>query len=234
MAHRVLWALEEASLTHNTQYKLKNYSRRGATTAKDLKAIFPLGKSPIITLERPDDDGELRPVESTYQVYPGTLTEARLILQFISDNYAPGVWAPETEEDKNRDVFFQEFANSTVLVKVDFALLWEVVCAQLPFPFRQLTGLLVRPIVNHFLGDLKDILQVLEDALSEKKPWFAGAKMGLADFNMSFPMDMARQRGYFKPELYPKLAKWHDAVQSRPAYKSALEKGGDYDLVNFA
>jgi glutathione S-transferase len=228
-AHRVLWALEELAGNNGLVYKVKNFPRNGATTAKDLKAVFPLGKSPIMTLE--PLDGE--PVK-TYQVKPNTLTESRLILQFISDNYAKGIWAPESVEDKRRDTFFQEFSNCTVLMKVDFALLFEFIPQQLPFGLRQLLGLLVRPIVNHFLADLRDIYQVLEESLSEERPWFSGTKMGLADFNMSFPMDMAVQRGYFEAVKYPKVAKWHATILARPAYKRALEKGETYDLVNFS
>jgi len=227
-AHRVLWALEELASTNGLKYNVKNFPRRGATTAKDLKAVFPLGKSPILTLE--PVGGE--PVE-TYQIMPNILTESRLILQFISDNYSDGVWVPESDQDKRRDTFFQEFANSTLLAKVDFVLLFEVIPQQLPFGLRHLAQLLTRPIVNYFLGDHRDIYQVMEDSLSEERPWFSGPKLGLADFNMSFGMDMAAQRGYFDAKKYPKVAQWHATILDRPAYKGALEKGGGYDVVNF-
>jgi glutathione S-transferase len=229
-AHRVLWALEELAGTNGLKYNVKNFPRRrpGFLAAKDLKAVFPLGKSPILTLE---------PVEGepaqTYQILPNVLTESRLILQFISDNYSNGIWVPESDEDKKRDTFFQEFANSTLLNKVDYALLFEIIPQQLPFGLRQLLGMLVRPVVNHFLGDQREIYQVMEDSISEERPWFSGKKMGLADFNMSFGMDMAVQRGYFEAKKYPKVAKWHTAILERPANKRALDVGGAYELVNF-
>lgn len=49
-AHRVLWTLEELA---GTKYNVKNFWRQrpGFLAAKDLKAVFPLGKSPILTLE---------------------------------------------------------------------------------------------------------------------------------------------------------------------------------------
>jgi glutathione S-transferase len=228
MAHRVLWALEEIAGETKFTYHVKNFSRRAKTTSKDLKAVFPLGKSPIMTLEPVGDTPN-----KTYQVLPNTLTEARLILQFISDNYSNGVWVPKTEEDKLRDTFFQEFANSSLLAKVDGVLLFEVIPQMLPFPFRQLTLLMVSPIRHYFMGDQRVIYGILEEALSEEKPWFAGEKLGLADFNMSFGMDMAVQRGYFEREKYPKLGKWHDTIIERPAYKRALEQGGAYELANF-
>jgi glutathione S-transferase len=224
----ILWALEEVTAINGLKYNLKNFSRRGATTAKDLKVIFPLGKSPIVTLEPVASEPD-----QTYQIKPNTLTESRLILQFISENYTDGIWVPESEGDKRRDVFFSELAKCTLLEKVDFALVFEVTTTFLPFGIRQLVGLMVRPIVNHFLGDLRDIFQIMEEELSEGKPWFAGSRMGLADFNMSFGMDMASARGYFDGEKYRKVQTWLEKIHAREAYKKALEKGGGYDLVNF-
>jgi hypothetical protein len=46
-----------------------------------------------------------------------------------------------------------------------------------PFGFRQLAELLVRPVVNHFVADQRDVFQIMEEALSEKL-WFAGRKWG--------------------------------------------------------
>lgn len=136
------------------------------------------------------------------------MTEARLILQFISDHYTDGVWVLESDEDKARTTFFQEFANSSSLTKVDNVVKFEVVPTMLFFPLRQLTLLMALPIRNHFVTDLTIIHQIPEDALSEERLWFSGKKLGLADFNMVFPMDEAIGRGYIELEKYPKLAKW--------------------------
>lgn len=225
----VLWALEEVSAKYGIKYNLKNVPRRDKNTAKELKEIFPLGKSPIVTLE--PVDGEINQI---YQILPNVLTESRLILQFISDNYTSGEWIPKSEQDKRRDTFFQELAKSSLIVKVDFAVIFEVIPTFLPFGVRHLVLLLIKPIVNHFVDDQRDIYQIMENALSEELPWFSGKNIGLADFNMSFAMDMATQRGYFDPKRYPKVAAWHTSICQRAAYKKALEKGEVYDLASFA
>lgn len=227
-AREVLWALEELADT-GIKYKVVNVRRRGADTYKILKSQFPLGKSPTVTLEHVNGNSEV-----IYQILPDVLTEARLILQFISDHYTDGIWIPESEEDKMRATFFQEFANGTLLAKVDNIVTFEVIPTMLFFPLRQLTLLMVLPIRNHFMNDLIVTYQLLEDALSEERPWFSGKKLGLADFNTIFPMDMAIGRGYIQLNKYPKLAKWHDTVINRPAYKRALEMGGPYDLAKFS
>ena len=228
-SHRVLWALEELAGEHNIRYNLKKYPREGGVAPRSLKSVFPLGKSPILTLE--DEHG--KPDETVYQITPGVLTESRLILQFLSDTYSQGIWEPTSEHDRRRDVFFQEFANNTLAAKIGFALVFDLIPLQLPFPFRQLVRLMVTPIVNFFITDMQAPYQLMEDALSENQAWFAGGKLGLADFNVSWGMDQATAREYFDEKKFPKLAQWHRSITSRPAYKRALEKGGSYDLVRF-
>ena len=228
-AREVLWALEELA-DGGIKYKVVNLRRRRADSDRVFKSQFPLGKSPTVTLEAVNG-GE---PDATYQILPNVLTEARLILQFISDHYTDGIWIPDSEQDQARATFFQEFANGSLLTKVDNIITFEVIPTMLFFPLRQLTLLMVLPIRNHFMKDLSVIYQILEDALSEQRPWFSGPKVGLADFNMIFPMDAAIARGYIQLTRYPKLAKWHDAVINRPAYRRALEKGGPYDLATFA
>ena len=96
----------------------------------------------------------------------------------------------------------------------------------------------VRPLVRAFCNGVANVykemlvrpFKLMEDALSEERPWFAGERLGQADLLMSWPMDMAFQRGYFDVSLYPKVAEWLKRVHERPAYKRALEKGGSYYL----
>jgi glutathione S-transferase len=227
-ARVVLWALEELA-DDGIKYNVVNLSRRDWNTAKVLKSHFPLGKSPTVTLEHVDGESEV-----IYQILPDVLTETRLILQFISDHYTDGVWTPQSVEDTARDNFLQEFANGTFLFKVDSIIIFEAMPRMLFFPLRQLTLLMVLPIRHHFSNDLSAVYQILENALSDDRPWFSGKKLGLADFNMIFPMDEAIGTDVIEFEKYPKLAKWHATVINRPAYKRALEKGGVYDLSTFA
>lgn len=101
MSLRVLTALEELNESHDLQYSLKVYPRswRGMAT----KEAHPLGKSPVLCIgPKPEQ----------------ALTEARLVLQYLSDTYSKGIWQP-VSEDKDRDIFFQEFANQSLLAKVN-------------------------------------------------------------------------------------------------------------------
>ncbi len=59
------------------------------------------------------------------------------------------------------------------------------------------------------------------------RPWFAGEAMTAADIMMSFPLEAARARAGLGSNSSATL-RWIERIQSRPAYRRALEKGGSY------
>lgn len=69
-------------------------------------------------------------------------------------------------------------------------------------------------------------LDYVERELAER-PWFAGQEMTAADIMMSFPLEAARGRAGLGPSR-PATMAWLDKVHARPAYRTALEKGGPY------
>jgi len=63
-----------------------------------------------------------------------------------------------------------------------------------------------------------------------KTTWFAGDELTGADIQMSFPLEAAASRGGLdasRPRLWDFLSRIH----ARPAYRQALEKGGEYALL---
>lgn len=221
---RILWALEELAAAHSLPYSLKTYKRQKGMAPPELQSVFPLGASPILVIDPlPESPDQERIV----------VTESRLILQYLADHYSSGIWAPTNATDTRRNDYWQEFAGATLTPKVDFVLLFDIVPPHVPLLIRPLVKAFCNAIANVYKGHLVRPFKLMEDALSEESPWFAGEQLGQADFLMSWPMDMAVQRGYFDAKLYPKVAEWHRRVRERPAYKRALEKGGSYDLVTF-
>jgi glutathione S-transferase len=222
---RVLWALEElAGADDSFKYNLKNYKRQRGRAPLELQKIYPLGKSPIL---------EILPVEGLNQERI-VVTESRLILQFLADNYSNGIWDTQTPQDAQRNNYYQEFSNCSFAPKVDFVMIFDIIPSAGPWIVRPLASAVFSPIANMFKKDLVGPLELMESALSVEKPWFAGQNLGLADFCLTWPMDHASQRGYFEAVKYPKVAEWHKRVKERPAYKRALEKGGVYDMTKFS
>jgi glutathione S-transferase len=59
-------------------------------------------------------------------------------------------------------------------------------------------------------------------------PYFMGEAMGAVDWHVTFVLEAANVRGGLKP--FPNLSAYLDRMQSRSAYKRALERGGPYQL----
>ncbi len=73
-SQRVLWMLEEMGV----EYELKCYQRDPDTmlAPRELRAVHPLGKSPVIT-----DDGH-------------TIAESGAIIEYLNERYGEGRFAP--------------------------------------------------------------------------------------------------------------------------------------------
>jgi glutathione S-transferase len=69
-------------------------------------------------------------------------------------------------------------------------------------------------------------LDFIESELAQR-PWFAGDQISAADVMMSFPLEAARARGGLDASR-PATIAWLDKVHARPAYWTALKKGGPY------
>jgi len=233
---RVLWALEElAAASH--PFKLEVHCRVAQRAPESLKKLSPLGKSPILVIPSTDAKG---PAPLAQAANGGddceiVLGESRVILQFLADEYSDGIWKPSTPEDRLRDTYWAEFAYASLAPFQLVMLIFEMIPSQSPALLRGLLGLMIGGIVGKLKGEVVPLWELMERALQEKE-WFAGGKMGVADFSMSWPMDVSTQRGWFGGEearKYPKIKAWVDRVHERPAYKKALERGGIYDLKTF-
>lgn len=223
---RVLWALEELS---PLKYNLKLYKRIKGRAPPELKNVFPLGKSPVLTVDKPGDAGNM-PNDRI------VIAESRRVIQYIADRYSNGVWTSgQNAKEKEQDEYWAEVANATLGPVLGIALTFDLMPSQTPFFARPLTKVISSTAVPKVVDELVEPFKLMEATLSGRDGavWFAGPCCGIADFNMSWPMDLASQRGYFDAAKYPAIAAWLNRVHERPAYKRALEKGGDYDLITF-
>lgn len=99
--------------------------------------------------------------------------------------------------------------------------------------------LVMKLVFNHFgLGDsdastqliapqIKLHFDYLENELG-KNSWFVGEEFTAADIQMSFPVEAAAAQVGLDA---PNLTNFLDRIHARPAYKKALERGGEYELL---
>ena len=210
-SQRILWLLEELGVP----YEVKRYERDPKTMRAPaaLRAIHPLGKSPVV------QDGDK------------VLAESGAIIEYLADTYGDGALAPKSgTPERLRYTYFLHYAEGSLMP----FLLMKLVFGELP---KRAPGL-IRPVARALMGgaqtgfvdpELKTHLDYLEGELG-KAEWFAGPSFSAADIQMSFPLEAAASRAGLK--AYPRLAKFLTTIHARPAYKRAIEVGGPYDLLN--
>lgn len=81
------------------------------------------------------------------------------------------------------------------------------------------------PLHPRIESEVANYLGYLNDALG-RTPYLVGDELTGADIQMSFIGEIAKAQG--KLQAYPNLATWVQRFQARPAYRKALEQGGEY------
>lgn len=233
---RVLFALEELSYELNQPYTLKVYNRVKGRAPPALKDVFSLGKSP--TLEIPPIVSSAQPERRHIIAGPNPttettiITESRFILDYLAKNYANDLWNP-SPEDEVRDVFFQDFAMATLGPLTERILIFDLIKQATPLLVRPVAWIMFHPFVWMFKKDLDGPLSLMENSLSNVNLFFAGRKIGIADFCLIWPMDLAEKRGWFDGNKYPRLMAWLGRVRRREAYQRAVAKSGGHELKTF-
>ena len=211
-SQRVLWLLEELGLP----YEIKRYQRNPKTmlAPPELRAVHPLGKSPVIS-----EDGN-------------TLAESGAILEYLADKYGAGQLAPAPgTPDRLRYTYWMHFAEGSAMPPLLLRLLFgRIKSAPMPFFARPIARRIADQALATFVApNLERNLDFMEAELA-KSDWFAGPRFTAADVQMSFPLEAARARGGLD-EKRPRLMAWLERIHARPAYQRALERGGKYELL---
>lgn len=180
----------------------------------ELKKIHPLGKSPVIT------DGDM------------TVAESGAIVEYLVNEYGNGrlIPPPSAKQERLKYTYWMHFSEGSAMLPVVMYLLFTKAPDSAPFFIRPLVRYIFGTVLNSFVKpSLKKQAQYMEGELN-KTQWFAGNVFTAADVEMSFPIEaMAERPGLSQ---YPKLLAYLDAIHARPAYKRALESGGEYHLLS--
>ena len=208
-SQRVLWLLEELGVP----YEIKRYQRMSNMLAPpELRAVHPLGKSPVIT-----DNGN-------------TIAESGAIVEYLVGTYGNGrLIPPEKTPERLRYTYWLHYAEGSAMSPLLLKLLFTLMPKRSPF--------LVRPIVQKICDtalatlvtpQLKTHMAYWDNELS-KSAWFAGSEFSAADIQMSFPLEAASARGGLE-QGHPKAMQFLALIHVRPAYQRALEAGGPYEI----
>ena len=211
-SQRVLWLLEELGL----EYEIRRYQRDPKTMLAPpaLRAIHPLGKSPVIT------DGA------------NTVAESGAIIEYLVERYGNGRLVPAAgTPERLRWTYWLHFAEGSAMSPLLMKLVFDrVESSPMPFFARPIARGIAHKVKDSFVTpNIKAQLDFMESELTANK-WFAGNEFSAADIQMSFPLEAAAARAGLD-DRYPKLMAFLQRIHARPAYVQAIERGGKYELV---
>jgi len=211
-SQRILWLLEELGV----EYDIKHYQRDPETmlAPPELYEIHPLGKSPVIT------DGDV------------TLAETGAIIEYLIGRYGNGQFVPEIgSKERLRYTYWLHYAEGSMMPPLLLKLVFDKIeNGPTPFFVRPFAKAIAKKVKAMMIEPrLKQHLDYLEGEI-QKSTWFAGDEFSAADIQMSFPLQAAVARGGLGKQC-PGLMGFLSRIELRPAYKRALERGGEFILI---
>lgn len=210
-SQRVLWLLEELGVPYEIKYHKRNPKTHLAPP--ELKAVHPLGKSPVVV-----DDGRV-------------LAETGAIVDYLLDTHGNGRLRPPPGTDEwLRFIYWLHYAEGSAMPPLVMRLIFRVMPRRSPWLLRPLVRRIAERAQAGFVTpQLKLHMNYWESEL-QRSTWFAGEEFTSADIMMSFPIEVAAVRANAL-EGRPKLTAFLDRIRARPAYQRAVERGGAFDVV---
>lgn len=205
-AHRALWLLEELGL----DYEVKTYRRtKDFRAPESLKAVHPLGKSPVI-----EDDGRV-------------VAESGAITEYLVERYGGESLRPAAgTEERLRYTYWMHYAEGSAMPLLVMKLIFSRLPAQMPFVLRPVARMISGGVNGKLIDpQLADHLALWKTELA-RDGYFAGKEFSAADIAMSFPVEAGLTRIADGRDVAV-LRRWLEAIRARPAYQRAITRGGD-------
>ncbi|WP_027251047.1 glutathione S-transferase family protein [Photobacterium halotolerans] len=160
---RIIWLLEELGV----DYQIVPYQRDSATflAPPELKAIHPLGKSPVI-----EDDGLI-------------VTESGAITEYLIDKYGEGKLAPERgSADYVTYLQWMHFAESSAILPLLLKM------------FVDKDGCETNFLAGYAEGEIAKVMAYVDQSLAGKR-YLVGDSLTGADIMMSFIVEILHTSG---------------------------------------
>lgn len=210
-SQRVLWLLEELGAA----YEVRRYQRDPKTMLAPaaLKAIHPLGKSPVL------DDGEAR------------VAETGAIVEYLLETHpASGLRPVAGTAEARRFTYWLHYAEGSAMTPLLLKLIFGAIPGRVPFLVRGVAKGISKGMNAAMIDPQITAHTAYWEAELGRSEWFAGDAFSAADIMMSFPVEAAGSRIAYGADK-PKLKAFLQKIHARPAYQRALERGGPYSYA---
>lgn len=205
-AHRILWLLEELGLEYEVEIYHRGSDMRGPDS---LKAVHPLGKSPII------EDGDR------------VIAESGAIVEYLVETYGGDELRPTGSEERLRYSYWLHYAEGSAMPLLLLKLIFARLPGQVPWFLKAPAALICKGVSRTLVEpQLRDHIRFWNGELA-RDGWFAGKNFSAADIMMSFPVETAASR-IDEAKALGAIRSYLAAIRARPAYQRALARGGAY------
>ncbi|UJR55177.1 glutathione S-transferase family protein [Dickeya zeae] len=187
---RILWLLEEAQLP----YELIRYQRNPQTqlAPEELKAIHPLGKSPVVEI-----DGKV-------------VAESGAIVEYIIRRYAPHLAPDEQDESYVEYLQWIHFAESSAMLPVLLKVFNQ---------FEKKSGQTLHFLDDYADTEFRKVFSYLDDYLASRE-FIVGQHLTGADFMLGFVVQLVIER-FNLGQQYPHIARYVKRLADTPSWQRA-------------
>ncbi|UUE35385.1 glutathione S-transferase [Pectobacterium aroidearum] len=189
---RILWLLEEAGIP----YELVRYQRDEKThlAPASLRAIHPLGKSPLI-----EEDGKI-------------IAESGAIVEYLINRHAKHL-APNANAAEYIDYLqWIHFAESSAMLPVLLKIFGE---------FEKNTGTTLNFLEDYADNEFEKVFSFLDDALSSRE-FIVGDKLSGADIMLGFVINIVVGR-LVPGERFPNIQRYSQRLKNLPSWQNVLD-----------
>jgi glutathione S-transferase len=144
-----------------------------------------------------------------------TIAESGAVVDYIVRTYGGGRLVPAPGADFEKHQEWLHYAEGSAMLPLMLQL------------YTMRLGEAAAPLQPRIDGEIANHLGYVNQALAGRD-YLLGAELTAADVQMSFVGEVGRAFGRLADK--PELNAWVDRLHARPAYKRALERGGDYNL----
>lgn len=145
-----------------------------------------------------------------------TIIESGAIIDYIVRNHADGRLAPAPGTPAHEDyLVWLHYSEGSAMLP----LMLKMYTGRLPDGGEALQPRINSELDNH-LGHMNAVL--------DGKEWFVDNTFSAADVQLSFVPQAARL--LYGLDSFPNLTAFLERIHARPAYRTAIEKGGQYDF----
>lgn len=203
-------------------YELKVYHRdKNFRAPKELEAIHPLGKSPVVEVVRPGRQSLI-------------LAETPHIIRYLIDNYDPeGILRPTSADDAEKVDYWLDFTEGSLQGFLVSLLVNDMAKSKAPWGVGFLVLKVVEQInAQYYSPETLRSLNFVEKTLAASASgYIVGDKLSGADICLTFPIidnilsNPQRALGFLGGanvnDKFPALTAWAKKVSQDPAYINA-------------